>query len=129
MAMPGSFSEQFTIGSVEGRFGEPGPASAWFLLNAPLVDDQDASSLARAVAAADFGSGLAHELAFDAWSFPSLDLHVSLLRPPMGSWTMLESQWLGTGGGRTSCKTRLSDVQGAFGEASQTVLLEPRSHQ
>jgi acyl-coenzyme A thioesterase PaaI-like protein len=126
MPMPGGFSEQFTILATEGRFGRSGPASAWFRLNVPLVDDVEASPLARAVAAADFGSGIAHELPFDTWSFPSLDLNLFLVRPPVGGWTLLESRWAGADGGRTSCRTLLGDAEGGFGEAGQTVLLEAR---
>ena len=51
MPMPGSFSEQFTILAVQGSFGEPGPASAWFRLNVQLIAGEDASPLSRAVAA------------------------------------------------------------------------------
>lgn len=127
--MPGGFSAQFTIIPVTGGFGEPGPASVWFRLNSPLLPGMEASPLARCAAAADFGSGIAHELDFDTWQFPSLDLTMSLGRSPSGPWTLLRSAWLGTDGGRTSCVTELADLDGPIGTAIQTVLLEPRPHQ
>lgn len=93
------------------------------------MDGAPTCVLARCVAAADFGSGIAHELAFGDWQFPSIDLTVSLARPPAGTWILLRSRWLGASGGRTSCVTDLSDVHGRFGEAIQTVLIEARAHQ
>lgn len=127
--MPGGFSEQFTIVPVNGGFGQPGPADVWFRLNADLIAGEPAGPLPRALAAADFGSGAAHELAFEDWQFPSLDLTVSLHRPPIGCWTRLGSRWLGSEGGRTICASVLSDRHGPFGEATQTVLIEARRHQ
>ncbi|HEX8532916.1 MAG TPA: thioesterase family protein [Allosphingosinicella sp.] len=128
-SMPGGFSAEFTIVPVSGGFGRLGPASVWFRLGSSLVAGADTSPVARCIAAADFGSGVAHELSFEAWEFPSLDLTVSLARPPNGSWTLLESRWLRAQGGRTSCLSSLSDLQGPFGTAIQTVLIEPRRNQ
>lgn len=127
--MPGGFSAEFTIVPVSGGFGRLGPASVWFRLGSSLVAGADNSPTARCIAAADFGSGVAHELGFEAWEFPSLDLTVSLARPPNGIWTLLESRWFGAEGGRTSCLSSLSDLRGPFGTAIQTVLIEPRRHQ
>lgn len=127
--MPGGFSAQFTIVPVSGGFGETGPASVWFRLNAPVLPGIAASPLVRCVAAADFGSGIAHELSFGAWLFPSLDLTISLARPQCGPWTLLQSRWLDHDGGQTSCVSEISDLHGRVATAIQTVLIEPRPHQ
>lgn len=127
--MPGGFSSRFKIVPLVGGFGGPGPADVWFRLDGALVCGADPSPVERAVAAADFGSGIAHALRFEEWEFPSLDLTVTFARAPVGAWTLLESRWLSAEGGRTVCLTALSDVHGRFGEATQTVLLEPRAHQ
>jgi hypothetical protein len=127
--MPGGFSDQFTIVPVTGGPDQLGPGSRWFRLNGLLTEEKATTQLDRCIAAADFGSGICNELPFEEWLFPSLDLTVSLARPPIGSWVLLQSRWLSASGGRTSCVTGLSDTHGAFGEAIQTVLLEPRPHQ
>lgn len=127
--MPAGFSGGFTIVPVAGGFGEPGPADVWFRLDSPLLAGASPSALVRCVAAADFGSGIAHELDFESWQFPSLDLTVGLARMPAGPWIRLQSRWLDSDGGRTACVTALGDVHGPFGEAVQTVFLEPRPHQ
>lgn len=124
--MPGGFSSEFTIIPVAGGFGQPGPAEVWFRLDGELIAGRSTSPLTRCVAAADFGSGIAHELPFNDWHFPSLDLTVSLARPPIGIWTRLQSRWLAVGSGRATCVSVLSDTQGPFGEAIQTVLIERR---
>jgi hypothetical protein len=125
--MPGGFAGEFTIVPVAGGFGQPGSAEAWFRFDGELIEGNSTSAVARCVAAADFGSGIAHELPFEDWNFPSLDLTVSLARSPVGIWTLLQSRWLGPGGGRASCMSVLSDSHGPFGEAIQTVLIEARA--
>lgn len=127
VTMPGAFSQQFTMVPVLGSFGELGPAEAWFRLNRPLLEGAAHSAVAHAVAAADFGSGIANALPFASWMFPSLDLAVYLARAPIGDWTNLRSRWLGIGEGRTSCVTKLSDLGGEFGHAVQTILIEERA--
>lgn len=127
-AMPGRFSEGFTIVPVSGGLGQAGPADAWFRMDRPLANDLQ-SPAAAVVAAADFGSGIANDLPFEQWRFPSLDLSVSLVRPPAGEWVRLQSRWLAISEGRTTCLTVLSDRHGDLGHASQTVMIEPRAHQ
>lgn len=127
--MPGGFSSQFTIVPRRGRFGEPGPAEAWFRLNSPLIEGAAVDGVVRAVAAADFASGISHELSFIDWLFPTLDLTVGFTRPPQGDWTLIEANWLGQAHGRTICASRLSDTRGVYGHALQTLLIEPRHGQ
>jgi acyl-coenzyme A thioesterase PaaI-like protein len=125
--MPGGFSEQFTIVPQRGAFGLMGPADIWFRLNGTLIEGAHADAVDNAVAIADFGSGIAHELPFTEWLFPTLDLTVSFARPPCGAWTLLEARWLGSAAGRAICVTQLGDARGAFGQALQTMLIERRA--
>ena len=125
--MPSAFAQAFTIVPQCGGFGETGPADVWFRLDRPMVGAQPASAAVRTVAAADFGSGIAHALAFSDWRFPTLDLTVAFARPPQGEWIFLQSRWMGVSAGRTTCVTRLGDKHGPFGQALQTVLIEPRA--
>lgn len=127
--IPGGFSEQFSILPRLGGFGHLGPAHAWFRLESPLIDQQLPNAIARAVASADFGSGIAADLSFEDWTFPSLDLSVGFVRPPEGEWVLLESNWLPHAAGRTVCVTVLGDCIGTFGHATHSVMINPRSAQ
>lgn len=127
--IPGGFSEQFSILPRLGGFGHLGPAHAWFRLESPLIDREHPNAIARAVASADFGSGIAADLSFEDWNFPSLDLSVGFVRPPEGEWILLESHWLPHARGRTICVTVLGDCVGTFGHATHTVMINPRPAQ
>ena len=124
--IPGGFAEQFSIMPRLGGFGQSGPAHAWFRMESPLIDQQLPNAIARAVASADFGSGIAADLSFEDWTFPSLDLSVGFVRPPEGDWILLESQWLPHAAGRTVCVTVLGDCIGTFGHATHSVMINPR---
>ena len=77
---------------VDGTGFGLGPAHAWFRLARPLIDDKDASPLARAVAAADFGNGVSRIVEFDRYLFVNTDLTVHLHREPAGEWVMLDAR-------------------------------------
>jgi hypothetical protein len=124
--MPGGFAELFTIIPVRGAFNEPGPADGWFRCDAQLVEGIPSTGTQRAVAAADFGSGISHTVSFADWLFPTLDLTVAFARPPEGDWFLLQSSWIGEEAGRAICSTKLSDAHGMFGHALQAVLITPR---
>lgn len=127
--MPGGFSEQFSIMPYVGGFGHLGPAQVWFRMESPLIDQQLPNAIAQAVASADFASGVAADLSFEDWIYPSLDLSVGFLRPPEGGWILLGSHWLPHAAGRTVCVTVLGDCIGTFAHATQTVMINPRSAQ
>ncbi|HYD27244.1 thioesterase family protein [Brevundimonas sp.] len=128
-AMPGGFSEQFSIVPCIGGFGHLGPAQVWFRMESPLIDQQLPNAVARAVASADFASGIAADLSFRDWTYPSLDLSIGFLRPPEAGWILLQSHWLPHAGGRTVCVTVLGDCIGPFAHATQTVMINARSGQ
>lgn len=86
-------------------------------MNSALIDHEPPSPIARAVASADFASGVAADLPFEDWTFPSLDLSIGFVRPPQGDWILLDARWLRRAGGRTVCVTLLSDGRGLFGQA------------
>lgn len=127
--IPGGFSDQFSILPRLGGFGHLGPAHAWFRLESPLIDREHPNAIARAVASADFGGGIAADLSFEDWTFPSLDLSAGFVRPPEGEWILLESHWLPHASGRAVCVTVLGDCVGTFGHATHSVLINPRSAQ
>jgi hypothetical protein len=108
---------------VSGGFTTPGPAVDWVRLRVPLVDAEDTSGWCRALAAADFGSGIS--AVFDATSTFGLinaDLTVALHRAPRGEWLRLDARTRlgphGVGLGTTA----LADVDGPVGVATQSLL-------
>jgi hypothetical protein len=109
-----------------GSIGELGAAKAWFALARPLVDDEPASPLALACAAADFGNGVSRELDFATHLFINTDLTVSLLREPVGGWVLLDAvtRLEPTGVGLAS--STLYDREGPIGAAQQTLFVAPR---
>lgn len=114
-----------TVRAVEGgpdRTGERG--SAWFRLDSELVEGAPAGGVERAVAAADFGNGVAHPAPFGEYLFANCDLNVSLLRDPAGEWIGIDSRSRFDPGGAGVTTTDLYDRDGYFGAASQTLYVD-----
>lgn len=125
--MPGGFAGIFSIAPIEGGFGKFGPAKVWFRMNGGLVQGLEATPVERALAAADFGSGIAAILPFDRWVFPNVDLSLSFLREPKGEWILVDAVTEIGLQGTAICRSRLYDEGGAFGYAAQTLLIERRN--
>ena len=108
---------------VEGSISEPGPATVWFCLACPLVAGEPISPLVRALAAADFGSGISWELPFERYAYLNADLTVHLHRLPIGDWVAVAARmtvgWRGIG----LAESRLYDRQGSIGTALQTLVV------
>jgi len=109
---------------VEGRFGEPGPATAWFRLRCPVVLGEEPSPWQRAVAAADFGNGIGAELNFGSSLFINPDLTVSIHRPPVGEWVCLAARTRFGTPGIGAAESELWDEYGRIGRAVQSLLVE-----
>jgi acyl-Coa thioesterase superfamily protein/acyl-CoA thioesterase superfamily protein len=124
---PGGFARDANeIRFLEGSLRTPGPATAWFRLRVPVVDDQAPTPLQRAAAAADFGNGVSSMLDWDAYLFINADLSVYLEREPEGEWICLQSSThLGPAGVATS-ESILYDSEGRVGRAVQSLLIGRR---
>ena len=81
----------------------------------------------RAVAAADFGSGVRWVLPFDRYLFANADLSLHLHRPPEGEWIGVLAETQAHGGGAGTTLSRLYDVHGPVGVATQTLVLRERA--
>lgn len=110
----------------EGVFGEPGPATAWFRLRRPLVEGEEPSPAQRAVAAADFGNGIASELRFETHLFVNTDLSVAFAREPAGEWIAVEAVTEHGPDGTALASSVLHDAAGPFGRATQSLYVAPR---
>lgn len=106
-----------------GGFGQPGPAVDWIRLRVPLVAGEATSGLCRALAVADFGSGVSAVFGEGASvGLINADLTLALHRPPTGEWVRLASTTRLGPEGVGLCTTELGDLDGPVGVASQSLL-------
>ena len=103
-----------------------GPGRVWMRLRHALVDDEQASPLARLAATADFGNGIAASLPFEQFLFINADLHIHLQRPPRGSWIGIDARTLLHPGGTGLAESVLHDEHGPVGRAFQALVVQPR---
>ena len=111
---------------VVGGFDVPGPATAWFRLRRPVVDDEAPSGVQRAAAAADFSNGISWALSPERWMFVNADLTLHLARPPVGEWLVHDATTVlgDTGGGMA--EGALYDDSGRVARSAQSLVLERR---
>ena len=98
--------------------------AAWFRLDSPVVPGEEPSPAQRAVAAADFGNGLAHPISFEEFVFVNCDLNVWMLREPVGEWIGVRSTTEVSTNGSGVTRTGLHDREGRFGTAGQTLYVD-----
>jgi hypothetical protein len=127
----GGHDDGFHLTGMEIRFVDEtdfglGPAHAWFRFARPLIDDEPASPLARAVAAADFGNGVSRIVDFDRYLFVNTDLTVHLHREPQGEWVLLDARTLLEPHGAGLARSILSDERGQLGLAAQSLFVAER---
>ena len=111
---------------VAGAFMEPGPATVWMRMAAPLLPDEEPSPLQRVLAAADTGSGVSAALDWERYLFINVDLTVHLHRMPAGEWVCLDAVTFPEETGIGMADTRLLDEHGQIGRATQTLLIAER---
>jgi hypothetical protein len=111
---------------VAGAFAQPGPATAWFRLMVPVVDDEPVTPLQRAMAAADFGNGISAALSWEQFTFVNPELTVFLLREPDGEWIGNDAVTAIDPGGIGLADATLHDVHGPFARALQSLHVAAR---
>lgn len=111
---------------VRGGFDRPGPATAWFRLLRPVVDDEAPSPVQRVAAAADFANGLSWELDPADWLFVNVDLTVHLARPPAGEWLALDAATRIGPAGAGWAEATLWDGDGPVARSAQALYVAPR---
>lgn len=105
---------------------ELGPATYWFRLTAPLVDDEPISPVSTALVAADFGNGISSVVPIDSHIFINPDLTVYLHRQPEGEWVANDAHtWLEPSG-RSVAEATLHDANGPVGRATQSLYVAAR---
>jgi hypothetical protein len=112
--------------TVGGSAVEPGPATYWFRVHRPLVDDEPVTPLTRALVAADFGNGISSVVSIDSHLFINPDLTVHLHRLPEGEWVSNDAvTWLEPGGASIA-DAGLGDRSGPIGRAVQSLYIAGR---
>ena len=107
----------------EGDFGEPGPAVDWIRLRTDVVSGHEPTGLQRALAAADFGSGISALYGPDSrFGLINANLTVSVHRAPRGEWISVDALTRAGPQGTGLCVSELGDVGGPFGVATQSLL-------
>jgi Thioesterase-like superfamily len=109
-----------------GGFENPGPAVVWARATIPLIADEDATPMCRALLIADSGSGVSATLDPAKFLFINVDLTVVLTRDPVGEWLLLDSATTIGEQGTGLAETTISDVHAPCGSAIQTLLVAPR---
>jgi hypothetical protein len=121
-----AFVSGISASVVRGGLMTPGPGAIWYRADRPIVEGFAISQVMRAVIAADFSNGTSSVLDFNKWTFINADLTVSLSRPPVGDWILLDSEsWIGPDGAGIAA-SRLGDIKGYFGRAVQSLVIEAR---
>ena len=106
---------------VRGSRHEAGPGAYWTFFNADLIEGEPASATVRSVMACDIASTISDVVGPD-WEAPNIDLSVYLARPPAGDWILTDAATEQYGEGFGLISSVLSDIDGPFGYAHQTLL-------
>jgi hypothetical protein len=120
------FVKCMSLRSACGHFGVRGPGAIWYRVDRPLVEGHAVSQAMRAVVASDFCNGTSPALDFNAYTFLNADLTVNMAREPVGEWILLDAEsWIGPDGAGLAM-ARLADINGYFGRAVQSLVIEKR---
>jgi Thioesterase-like superfamily len=111
----------------EGSFVEIGPATVWSKLRVAIVEGEDVSPLARALAMVDSANGISAELDVRTHLFVPVNLTVSMTREPEGEWVGMRAVTSLARDGVGTTRARLFDSRGTIGRALQTIFVERRS--
>jgi hypothetical protein len=104
-----------------------GPVDAWMRPLFPLVRGEPTSACERVLILADAESGVCPPLEPDRWSFLNPDLTVYFGREPRGAWIGLEIVSEAHADGMGLAQSLLSDLEGPFGRAAQSLVVAPRT--
>ena len=120
------FTSAVSMRAALGRIGVTGPRADWNRNDRPMVHRAAGSQANLAVVAADFCNGTSAVLDFRQWTFLNADLTVSMAREPVGEWILLDAEsWIGPDGAGLAI-ARLADINGYFGRAVQSLVIEER---
>ena len=91
-----------------------------------MVAGEEPTPLQRVMAAADFGNGVSHVLAFEDHVFINPDLTVHLAREAVGEWIALDARTVLGPAATGLAESTLFDAEGRLGKAVQSLLVDAR---
>ena len=109
-----------------GTWGQ-GPIDAWMRPLFPLIAGEPTSQCERVLILADAESGVCPPVNPHEWSFLNPDLTVHFGREPRGEWLGLQIASEAHADGIGLAHSALSDLDGPFGRAAQTLVVGPRA--
>lgn len=109
-----------------GGFESQGEATGWSRIKVAIVRGEPSSAIARTMAMVDSANGISNELDVRKYLFVPVNLTVSIARHPEGEWIGMRARTSLASEGAGTTYARLFDAQGYFGEALQTLFVEPR---
>ncbi len=138
-AIPTTSPEQFFEGvspdwgygrAIDWRFVsggyEPGPAMVWARLRVPLVAGESASPVQRLLTVADSTNGLSGPLPMNQWYFIPPTVTVTIERPPVGEWMLLDAHSTIGPDGIGLAQGDMADEHGRFATVTQPLMVAPR---
>jgi hypothetical protein len=119
---PGGF-----IASTEVRrkYVEPGRAVSWVRTALPLVDGEQASTLASVAGLLDIANGLAVRANPREVAYPNLDLTAHLFRQPTSRWIGFDTSVSFGPAGIGLTSSTLHDLSGPIGTQAQILTIRP----
>lgn len=112
--------------SIEGMFGEDGPAKVWARQRVQIVDGEEPTPLQRLFAVADSGNGASSRLDIRQWLFINMELTVHVWRLPTGEWIGLDADTTIGPNGIGVAHSVLHDEGGALGLGAQSLVVRRR---
>lgn len=109
-----------------GGFEQLGPAAVWFHADRPMIEGHATTPEMLAAIGGDFCNGVASSLDFNKWTFINSDLTLSMSRPPIGDWVLVDGHSVFGPYGAGLSIGRLADRHGYFGRSIQSLVVEPR---
>jgi len=103
-----------------------GPCAVWFRMRHSLVAGEPPSGIERVAVAADSGNGISAVLDFRRYTFVNSDLTINLLRAAQGEWICIDARTMVGPGGGGIAESRIFDVQGLIGRATQSLNIRTR---
>lgn len=109
-----------------GTWGH-GPIDGWMRPLFPLVAGEPTSPCERVLILADAESGVCPPVNPQEWTFVNPDLTVYFAREPRGEWLGLQIESEAHADGIGLAHSVLSDLDGPFGIAAQSLVVAPRA--
>ena len=104
---------------------ESGQGRAWLSLPVPVVAGHGNSPFMLAALMSDFCNGVGQLKLAANTGMINADIHLQLLRAPVGEWIGIDAQTLVQSGGIGMITAELHDLHGLIGQVNQTVMPTP----